>query len=775
MGKIEFSFRYALVMSLVLFFSTGAAAYASHAEDEEQEPVETKDKKVALVLCGGGAKGAAHVGVLKVLEEAGVKIDMIVGTSIGGIVGGLYAMGYTANELDTIIRNLDWSYLLSNNTLRKNSSFTQKSMDQKYLVQVPFNRINSQTSEKSETISYTQLPSGVVNGQNIYNMINSMSGGYQDSIDFAELPIPFVCMATDLVTGNEVALDRGSLPQAMRATMAIPGIFSPITLGDKVLVDGGIVNNFPTDVARKMGADIVIGVDIQNDLFTAGQLQSITNVMGQIIGLMGNEKYEENIKKVDIYIKPNVEGYGTYSFSKEAIDTLINRGEKAAMAKKRDLEDLARKQNLQGSRYHNVSRVRKAFDISTDTMYVNRIIGKGITESDLKWLLREGNLHEESYITGEELNRAISIFYGTNTFSSISYKLQKRPDMNGQDLILEFKRGPANVFALGARFDSEEAASVLVHLGIKERDLFGSKLSITGRLSYNAYGQIEYSYISKNFPKLNLSYDIKHTDMNIYRQGEMEGSFAFISHKLELSLSNIYLRNFDFNIGIRYEAYNYLHRLTSSDGELFTSQVQPENDLDADQYLSYFAEAKMDNRDNKNFPTKGQSIELSSSLFQLDFFDGNSIFGTLALSFRGAVSIGKNITVLPAVFYRSYIGRVVYTPYVNFAGGSESGRYLRQQVPFIGINRADPFDRHILIGRCDLRGKIAKNHYLYAMVNHLREGNVFENLFGPNGSGYWGVGVKYAYSTPIGPISIDCHWSDYNHKVGIYFNMGYYF
>ena len=271
--------------------------------------------KVALVLCGGGAKGAAHVGVIKALEESGVEIDMVVGTSIGGIVGGLYAMGYDSHKMDSLFRNVNWSYLLSNNVPRRDASFDNKQMDDKYLFKLPFatlydrnNKEIRRKAKKSDELANpatAMFPSGLVNGQNVFNLVTTLPGGYQDSIDFkSELPVSFACIATDLATGNQVVLDRGYLPSAIRATMAIPGYFTPVTIDGKVLVDGGMVNNFPTDVARSMGADIVIGVDIQNDLRTTDELNSLPQIFSQIIGLMGNDRFEANRRLVDVLVKP---------------------------------------------------------------------------------------------------------------------------------------------------------------------------------------------------------------------------------------------------------------------------------------------------------------------------------------------------------------------------------------------------------------------------------------------------------------------------------------
>ena len=263
-------------------------------------------KKVGLVLSGGGAKGIAHIGVIEVLEKAGIPVDYVVGTSMGSIVGGLYAIGYDIQVLDSMVRNQNWSFLLSDKVYRDNLSFPEKEMTEKYILSFPFGRGKE-----------NRMPAGFVSGQNVYHLFSDLTVGYHDSLNFEELPIPFACVAANIIDGKEVVLKQGDLVQAMRASMAIPGVFTPVHLDSLILVDGGIVNNFPVDVAKAMGADIIIGVDVQSDLKKAEQLNSLPGVMGQLIHLLCMNKFEENLKLTDLYIKPDLNEYSAASFNQE--------------------------------------------------------------------------------------------------------------------------------------------------------------------------------------------------------------------------------------------------------------------------------------------------------------------------------------------------------------------------------------------------------------------------------------------------------------------------
>ncbi len=213
------------------------------------KPDDTR-KKVAVVLSGGGAKGMAHIGVLKVLERAGIPIDIITGTSMGSIIGGLYAIGYNANSLDSMVRVQDWSYVITDKEDLTKQSLTDRKKQNTYVFSrgITVGKVNYNDG-------------GFIQGKNLAELFQQLCYGYTDSLDFSsDLPIPFSCVATNVIDNSEYDFHCGRLPVAMRASMAIPAAFSPVRLGDKVLVDGGLRNNYPADIAREMGADIIIGV-----------------------------------------------------------------------------------------------------------------------------------------------------------------------------------------------------------------------------------------------------------------------------------------------------------------------------------------------------------------------------------------------------------------------------------------------------------------------------------------------------------------------------------
>lgn len=304
--------RLMAVGALLLTMVTAGAQTVTDSMSSDRRP------RVGVVLSGGGAKGMAHIGVLKVLEKAGIPVDIVTGTSMGSIVGGLYATGYSAAQLDSIVRAQDWTNLLADRTELREQSLASRKKQNTYLLTKRFTMGKRDMSDM-----------GLLQGRNISQLFEQLVG--RDSIDFNTLTIPFACVATDIVDNTEYDFHSGRLAQAMRASMAIPAAFSPVRLGDHVLVDGGLRNNYPADLAREMGADIIIGVSVQGEGKTADDLGSTGSIIGQIVDVNCKNKYDDNWAMTDVRIRVNVKGYSTVSFTPAAIDTLIRRGEEEAM------------------------------------------------------------------------------------------------------------------------------------------------------------------------------------------------------------------------------------------------------------------------------------------------------------------------------------------------------------------------------------------------------------------------------------------------------------
>lgn len=712
--------------------------------------VQAQRKKVGLVLSGGGAKGVAHIGVLKVLEEAGIPIDYIAGTSMGSIVGALYAIGYDSHVMDSLVRAQDWMFLLSDKVYRYNLPFSEKEETEKYLVSVPIKNNRE-----------LKIPSGFISGQNIYNLFSDLTIGYHDSLDFKKLPIPFACVASNLVDGKEVIQDCGVLPLAMRASMAIPGAFAPVKRDGMVLVDGGISNNFPVDIAKAMGADIIIGVDVQADLKDAAGLESVMGIIDQMTSFLGIQKYEENKKMVNIYIKPDVYPYSAASFSSSAIDTLIMRGEEVARSQWDELMKLKKElgipENQAPKRVDDVILVN-------DTVMIEHVHLSGINERDEKWLRKKIRIKDYSRITLDDLHEAIAELYGIGAFSSVSYKLSGGPVY---DLELILKQKSMSSLNLGFRFDSEEMAAILLNTTITHKDLRGSRLSLTGRLSMNPYVKLNYSLGNTFLRRFELGYMFKYNNLDIYTKGKKTDNVDYGVHRVNLGVSDIYFRNFKMQLGARYEYYNYESFLFSDKDHNIT--VKPEG------FFSYYGLAHLETFDKRYYPTRGVSLKVDYSLYtdNLITYNDGAPFSAIGLDFESVLSITRRVKFIPSIYGRVLIGHNVPYPYLNCMGGDVAGRYVDQQLPFLGIQHLEIFDNSVVVAKIALRYNIGRNHYVTLAGNYAKQEANFFDIFG--GEDIFGGGVGYSYDSIVGPIDFVFSLSDWSKKLGFYFNLGYYF
>ena len=365
-------FFVAAAVSAAPFADAGSAMSAvpypfSHEDSLSMEKIRSRMDSirshrpaVALVLSGGGAKGASQIGVIKYLESIGMPIDMVLGTSMGGLIGGIYALGYSGAQIDSIIRTVDWTQTMSDAVPREYVSYTESKYREKYVLSIPFyydteyyrallqdemkyvdtKRHDEQISlgadsDKSGNMIRNNLlgslPSGYIFGQNVYNLINGLSVGYQDFTLFSDLPIPFVCVATELVSGTAKYWLSGSFSTAMRSTMSIPGVFAPVKVDGMVLVDGGMRDNYPTALARKLGADIVIGVEVSTDRRQYNEINNIGDIISQGIDMLGRSVYEYNMTLADINIHPHLPEYDMMSFDRKSISDIIAKGYDAAV------------------------------------------------------------------------------------------------------------------------------------------------------------------------------------------------------------------------------------------------------------------------------------------------------------------------------------------------------------------------------------------------------------------------------------------------------------
>ena len=711
-------------------------------------------KKVGVVLSGGGAKGMAHIKALQVIEEAGIPIDYIAGTSMGAIVGGLYAIGYTPEQLDSMVRKQDWTFLLSDRIKRSAMSLTDRERSEKYTVSIPFTK----TPKDAAT-------GGIMKGQNLANLFSDLTVGYHDSIDFNKLPIPFACVAANVVNGEQIVFHDGILSTAMRASMAIPGVFTPVRQDSMVLVDGGIVNNYPADVVKAMGADIIIGVDVQNALKKADKLNSVPDILGQIVDITCQSNHEKNVDLTDTYIRVNVDGYSSASFTPAAIDTLMRRGEEAAKAQWGSLLALKKKIGIaedytpkQHGPYSSLSNAR--------TVYVTDISFSGVEVDDKKWLMKKCNLKENSDISTQQIEQALYQLRGSQSYSSASYTLKETPEGYHLNFLLQEKY--ERRINLGIRFDSEEIASLLVNATADLKTRIPSRLALTGRLGKRYAARIDYTLEPMQQRNFNFSYMFQYNDINIYEEGDRAYNTTYKYHLAEFGFSDVWYKNFRFGLGLRFEYYKYKDFLFKKP-EISDLKVESEH------FLSYFAQVQYNTYDKGRFPSKGSDFRAAYSLYtdNMAQYNEHAPFSARNASGASGIPVTRRFSIIPSIYGRILIGRDFPYPLQNAIGGDVPGFYIPQQLPFAGVTNLELMDNTIMIASIKFRQRMGAIHYLTLTGNYgLTDSNFFDIL---KGKQLFGVSAGYGMDSIFGPLEISLGYSNQTDKGSCFVNLGYYF
>ena len=744
---------------------------------------------VALVLSGGGAKGAAHVSAIKYIEELGIPVDMVVGTSMGGLIGALYSLGYSVEEMDSLVRNMDWAWALSDKLSRNYITYTDMKYKEKYLLSIPFYyernyykmkladehrfdhlkkheilRIGADNEDGSDFLKHNllgSLPSGYIYGQNVNNLISSLTVGYQDSIDFQTLPIPYVCVAADMVTGKTKIWHSGRINDAMRSTMSIPGVFAPVKTQGMVLVDGGIRDNFPTSLAREMGADIIIGVDLAQGKKSYLDVNNIADIATQTIDMLGREAYEKNILVPDVTIKPYLPEFGSLSFNTQAVDTIMARGWQAAVAQDSLLRIIAEKTRNASK----VGKSPKAFDFHADSLLIADIEITGVLPQEKEILMNRLHLKFGQKISRDDLNHIVAQIYGTQAYYYVTYELhgEKEPFR----LVLNCKKGPIHQLGIGVRMDTEEIVSVMLNLGINAHMLQGHKLDLTGKISTNPYMRMHWSYDTPKIPTVNASMSARWTNMNLLNFRDNTLNFNFLDAKQEIYLSNIKWKRMDIRAGLKNDFFNVRN--------LKSAQILGDYDLSLvkNDFVSLFADARTDTFDDGYFPNRGVNAGLSYSWTFMGFPNHINGFHTVEADAKVVLTAGEHFAFIPSFNVRFLLGEEIPVPYFNAVGGSIAGRYVEQQIPFEGVTNISAMKNILTVYRTDYRFKIIRNHYVLAKFNYARDCDHFLNY--ADGLGYFGCALEYAFDTIFGPIKANVHWSNITDKVGLYFSAGYNF
>lgn len=708
--------------------------------------------KVGVVLSGGGAKGAAHIGVLKAIEEAGIPVDYVAGTSMGAVIGGLYAMGYTPHQLDSLVRGQNWEFILSDKPTWKKRTLRERDFSEKYLLSIPlFKTTKPQVS-------------GLIQGQNLMNLLSKLTIGYHDSIDYNRLPIPFACVATNLIDGKEIVFHSGVLATSIRASMSIPGVFAPIKEDSMVLVDGGLVNNYPVDVARQMGADIIIGSTVQKDLDDTPGIANVADILSQLVSLSTRTKFEDNIKDSDLHFQIDTEGFSTMDFKPDAIDSMVYRGWNTVHEHWDELMDL--RQRLHIGSQDLVKALPKPTVVTSQTVLpIRRVTFQNANRHEVKAIVRKCGIEENTGISIAQIEEAVRLLHDEFSYPDAYYILD---DAEGRyDLTFQVDRKNESNLYLGLRFDSEDMISAVAGAEFILKTPLPSSVFLTGRIGRQYGVHVGYQFEPFLRRNLHVTYDYRHNDMDVYGRGKKQYNLVFRQHTGEIGFTDMAIRNFSYRLGVKVEHYNYNDVLASDEVNV------PE--FRSDTYFNYFLHLRYNTQDEGYYPSRGVNLQAGYALYTDNFvhyLEGSPI-SAVSASWKMAWSLTPHFALLPSLSGRVLWGHDIPFVYRNVIGGDYPGRYLPQQLPFIGIGYVQETGDAIAIAGLELRERITGRHFV-SLLGNVACSDSGEDELG-SGKFIYGIGLKYGYGSRFGPIEAAVGYSGNSKKPVFYVNLGYYF
>ena len=732
-----------------------AAILIGNTVNAQKDSTFVNRKKVAVVLSGGGAKGMAHIGVLKVLEKAGIPVDIVTGTSMGSIIGGLYSIGYNAIALDSVARAQDWSYVISDKEDLRNQSLRDRLRQYTYVFTTGL------TIGKRD-----KNAGGLIKGKNLAELFQHLCTGYTDSLDFSkDLPIPFACVATNIIDNSEFDFHSGRLPQAMRSSMSIPGAFSPIRLGDKVLVDGGLKNNYPADIAKEMGAEIIIGVTVQGAPKVAEDMGGTMSIISQIVDVNCKNKVEDNLAITDLHMQVNTKGYGSASFSAAAIDTLIRRGEEEAMRHWDEIIALKKRIGIDDT-FHPAILQPLRPQVMTEKQYVTGYTFENMNPQTEMFLRQKFHLQKADSIDAR-LAQEITTCMRTDLFYQTA-ECRFVPDGKGIRVIISAGERKTVQLHAGMRYDTEEHASLQVGAEFPFKTKTPMNADVTLRLGKRIMVHGGWTIHPRSFTRPTVSYTFRRNDVDVYIKGDHDYSILYHQHQAEFLPLNFDVRHFNLQIGLRWDYVKYRDILMAEN-------KNAELALNNDHYFSYRARANYNSEDNWIFPTRGARFKAEYAYVTDNFLrlDGQTGLNEVSANWRMSFTFGKRFTLQPMVYGRLLFGDVVRHRFGNVIGGNWFGHYVEQQMPFAGIGNMEYVGKQFIAVQLQGQQRIGSNHYILLRFAAGQQSDKLKEIF--DNRTLLGGQIAYYYNTIFGPLGATFGYSNHTKKPYFFLDLGYEF
>lgn len=703
-----------------------------------QQTVNTRPK-VGLALSGGGALGMAHVGVLKVMEEAGLRPDYITGVSMGSIVGALYSIGYSPDTMQLLFRTADWGLILSNNVPENRVIFTEKRYFNNSILALPI------LSRK------VRLPSGLINGQQIEKALSHFTWPASDINDFSKLPIPFLCIGTDLISTGKVILKTGYLADAIRASMAVPSIFTPMKIDTAIIIDGGFVRNIAVSELREMGADIVIGSYTGFHRYNEQELQSVTGVLKQLSFFNSINDYVRQKKLIDILIEPDVRDFSSTVFTNS--DSIINRGYIATLPFREKFRELADSLNRLGPQ----KPVESLLKINTFQFDQIEVTGNELIPDDQ--ILGVLDIMPGQKVTSEMLGEKIDLLYGRSWFDKVKYRVV--PGNDSLKLVIECLEKPQAMLYGSIHYDNNLMAGILLNMSVKNLLIARSMLDIDAFLGqYYRFRINSTQFIDRNqIFGLSASFYTDITMIPVMQLLGETGKYTMRTNTGGISLNKRSGLNHFMSLSVNLEN-------TSFAPDFLTDESLKRITFNS---VNAGFQNQLNTLDTKHFPNSGTVFQFSLNVSRLS--NGKTIRGNFKNVFtadqpgsfkfnslwsaggsiRHYVSSGRKVTfTMGADVMLTYTSDSAVSPHnYYFAGGFESP--VSKSIPLTGFHPGEIQVSQFAGIRFDTDWEIYKDIHLgllttFALAREPSSGEDYTVL--------GGYGLGLGYMSIIGPSRI---------------------
>jgi NTE family protein len=746
--------------ALLLLTLIAHAAYTQPAVRTSQMHTPSPGRpKIGLTLSGGGAKGLAHIGILKAIDSAGLKIDYITGTSMGSIMGSLYAIGYSADSIEKITRRIDWDLLLSNQSTMRSMIMEEKEEYGKYVIELPW--VNH----------WFRISTGVIEGQELWLKFAELYRPVYNIKDFHKFSIPFECVATDISTGEALVLDSGDIVSAIRSSMAIPSLFTAVTYKGRKLVDGGVVRNFPVQDVRNMGADLVIGSNVSGPLLTSEKVTNAIQVLLQVAFFREAEDTRKEIPLCNIYVHQPLDSFGMGSFGEanQILDEGLKEGRRLYPVFKHLADSL---DAIYGPQEVVKNRLPTEVPVKISSFEV-----KGLERTSEPFFIQATGLEVNRYYTAGNISRMVRRAFGTRYYNRITYSLEPRGDDSNR-IVFEVQENPLTFAKIGLNYNQFSGISAIINLTSRNFFTPTSRSLVTLNIGQNFRARAEHlQYFSRGgkfafilgtqFDQFRItSYNSAFKEAGLYDQSyfKLDGKFSYSTN-----------RDLSFGAGSRFEWIHYDPSITSS------LEFKGRNS-----FMTGYFFIRHNTLDRPIYPRRGTKIEAEADyVFEqsphADYFASNTTRSDTSFSDatyqRVLFTLDRYTPLTRRYTLLTHIQAGMNFNYVHnimneFSIGGLTSNF-HNQVTFAGLREGTFYSTSVAKLLLGLRYQLFSNTFITGRANIL-----FNNFITDNKSFFTtpdflsGYALTLTYNFALGPLELSAMYSDQSKSVLGYVNIG---